>query len=95
MQLSSLTKNESVVMDVFWKEDHPITSVDLGEILKDKEWHSSYIVTVLRSLDKKEFIEVCGTVRHFTQYARQFRSLFTKEEYVASLVLREGIGLRF
>lgn len=93
MHLRSLTKNESIIMDVFWKEGIPLSSVDLMKILEEKEWNSSYVVTLLRTLKKKGFIEMCGTVRHSTQYARQFKWIVSKEEYVASLILDQGIGL--
>ena len=65
--------------------------MDLMKILEEKEWNSSYVVTLLRTLEKKGFIEMCGTVRHSTQYARQFKWIVSKEEYVASLIwIRES-----
>ena len=53
MHLRSLTKNESIIMDVFWKEGIPLSSVDLMKILEEKEWNSSYVVTLLRTLKER------------------------------------------
>ncbi len=93
MSVRSLTRNESIVMDIFWEEKIPLTSVDLMKLLEEKKWNSSYLVTLLRTLQKKGFIEVCRTVRHSTLHARLFKSVVSKEEYVASMILEQGIGL--
>lgn len=47
---------------------------------------------MLSSLLKKEMIRVCGTVQYGTQYARQFVSTITKEEYAAKLIMSKGLG---
>ena len=87
-----LTGNESLIMEEFWKSGKPLTSVDLMERLQEKNWHASYLVGALRTLEKKGFIRVCGTVRYSTQYARQFMAVVSREEFAARLALSSGIG---
>ena len=62
-----LTGNEFLIMEEFWKGDGPLTSVDLMERMRDKDWHASYLVAALRRLEEKGFIQMCGTIRHSTQ----------------------------
>lgn len=89
---SVLTGNESLIMEEFWKSGEPLTSVDLMERLQEKKWHASYLVGALRKLEEKGFIRICGTVRHSTQYARQFTAAVSREEFAAQLALTSGIG---
>ena len=87
-----LTGNESLIMEEFWKSGKPLTSVDLMERLQEKKWHASYLVGALCKLEEKGFIRICGTVRHSTQYARQFIAKISREEFAAHLALSSGIG---
>ena len=86
-----LTKNEMIIMNVFWEVKKPLTSAELTDLIADKNWFPSYVITALRSLEAKGFVKVCGTVRHSTQYARQFVSTVSREEYAARLALTSGI----
>lgn len=86
-----LTKNETIIMNVFWKVKRPLTATELADFVADKNWFPSYVITALRSLEAKGFVKVCGTVRHSTQYARQFVNTLSREEYAARLALTSGI----
>lgn len=83
----SLTPSEERMMELFWSENRPLTSVELAEHSEEENWKSSYVYILIRSLLKKGLIEVCGTVQYASQYARQFRPLLTKEQYAARLAL--------
>ncbi len=83
----SLTPSEERMMELFWSENRPLTSVELSEHSEEENWKSSYVYILIRSLLKKGLIEVCGTVQYASQYARQFRPLLTKEQYAARLAL--------
>lgn len=86
-----LTANEEKVMDVFWKEERPLTSIDIAEMNIKSTWSRNYIQNIIRSLLKKEMIKECDEkVQYHTQYARQFVASSTKEEYVARQVLSVG-----
>lgn len=86
-----LTNSEEDLMELFWEKKEPLTSVDISEFSADRSWNGNYIHMMLRSLQKKGMIEVCGTVQCGTQYARQFVPIVTKEQYAAKLVMSKGI----
>lgn len=86
-----LTNSEEDLMELFWEKKQPLTSVDISEFSADRSWNGNYIHMMLRSLQKKGMIEVCGTVQCGTQYARQFVPIVTKEQYAAKLVMSKGI----
>ena len=87
----SLTKNEQNLMEIFWKHEEPLTSTDLTELAADQGWVKEYILNTIRALLNKDMVEVCGVVQSNTQYARQFRTKTSREEYAARLVRSAGI----
>lgn len=87
-----LTANEEKLMEVFWREDRPLTSIDIAEMNIKFTWSKNYIQNMIRSLLKKEMIkEGEEKVQYHTQYARQFVPAITKEEYVAKQVVSSGL----
>lgn len=87
-----LTANEEKVMEVFWREERPLTSIDIAEMKIKSTWSRNYIQNIIRTLLKKKMIKECDEkVQYHTQYARQFVTAMTKEEYVARQVLATGI----
>ena len=92
MQKNILTQNEKKIMDLFWNSEVPLTSVDIVNLTKDLNWKHSYILSSLRSIQQKGLLEVCGSVRYATQYARQFCPAVSREEYAARLALTSGIN---
>ena len=87
-----LTKSEEDLMDIFWNHNAPLTSVEILEMTKDRSWNGNYLHVMLRSLQKKGMIRVCGTVQYGNQYARQFEAAVTKTEYGAELILSKGLA---
>ena len=85
-----LTKSEEDLMEIFWQSCEPLTSVQILELAKDRSWSGNYIHVMLRSLQKKGLIEVCGTLQYGNQYARQFKAAVTKTEYGAELIISKG-----
>lgn len=87
-----LTTSEEDLMEMFWANDKPLTSVDILTLSEGRSWNGNYVHIMLRSLLKKGMIQVCGTIQCGTQYARQFIPAVTKEQYAAKLVMSKGIG---
>lgn len=86
-----LTKSEQGVMELFWNENKPLTSVELFELSKDQPWNGNYLHILLKSLLKKNMLEVCGITQYGKQYARNFVPSITKEAYAAKVALSIGI----
>ncbi len=87
-----LTRSEESLMELFWEAGRPLTSVEIMELAKECSWNGNYVHKMLRSLLDKEMVRVCGTVQYGTQYARQFVPVPTREQYVARLAVRKGVG---
>lgn len=86
-----LTKNEEIVMGIIWNAEKPLISMEILERCTNGRWDHTYILHMLRALEKKGLVEVCGTVRSGKQYARQFIAAMPKEEYVTEMVLKTGL----
>lgn len=87
-----LTANEEKLMEIFWREERPLTSIDIAEMNIKSTWSRNYIQNMIRSLLKKGMIkEGDEKVQYHTQYARQFMPAITREEYVAKQVASSGI----
>lgn len=89
---NKLTASEENLMEIFWNASAPLTSVEILEDSSTHDWNNSYIHNMLRALQKKGFIKVCGTKQYGTQYAREFIPTRSREEYAAQLAL--GLGLQ-
>lgn len=86
-----LTGSEEELMELFWSRKEALTSVEILKIATSHSWSDGYLHIMLRSLLKKGMIKVCGTVQYGTQYARQFVSIITREEYAAKVVMSKGL----
>lgn len=91
MKNLDLTKSEEDLMHIFWRSEKPLTSVEILEIAKGHSWNGNYLHVMLRSLQKKGLIKVCGTLQYGKQYARQFEPAVTKMEYGADLIISKGL----
>ena len=87
-----LTPNEELLMNVFWNNSRPLTSVDLTKLCEPQGWNQEHILNMLRSIKNKGLIEVCGAVQYGKQYARSFQASLSREEYAAKLAVSVGIG---
>ena len=87
-----LTEREEQVMNFMWEYGRPVTSNDILELCKDRTWKDSYLQIMLRSLEKKGAIKVCGRILYNTQYARVLTPTLTKEQYYLQLAYKKGVN---
>lgn len=87
-----MTKSEEHLMELFWESETPLTSVQILEITKDESWNGNYVHVMLRALEKKGLIQVCGMQQYGNQYARVFEPALTKAEYAAEFVTYKGLA---
>ncbi len=92
MNKIKLTKSEMELMELFWKEDRPLTSVQILELSNDQSWSGQYLHKMLKSLERQGVIAVCGTIQYGNQYARQFHTLLTHEEVAAKTIMSQGFN---
>ena len=55
-----LTKSELAVMEVLWDEGEALTSAEIIQKSKEKEWKDSSVHLLINSLLKKKVVTVAG-----------------------------------
>lgn len=90
--MEKFTKREEELMNFMWEYGKPVTSYEMVDLCKDRDWKDSYIHIMIRSLEKKGAIECCGAERSGIKYARKFRAAVSKEEYYVQLALSAGVN---
>ena len=83
-KVSGLTENELEVMKIIWESPISLTIQEIvGKIAeKDPSITSAAVIQRMKGLDKKGFIQVDGIKLVSRVYARTYRSLVDKEDYV-------------
>lgn len=86
-----LTRAEEEVMELLWKSNAPLSASDIVRLSVNRTWKPSYIHLMLKSLLKKEVIQVVGLRRTARNYARTFTPVMSKEEWNL-FQLKQNIG---
>ncbi len=83
-----ITPNEKMIMEIFWREAAPLTSVDLQALLPEdvQEWKNGYLHNLLKSLLDKKFLEVVDIVQIGRRFAKQYIPTITKEQYAGKVI---------
>lgn len=76
-----LTKSENEIMELMWKEGHPLSRSEIIELTPDRSWKPSSIHILLNSLLEKKAIEVSGFVQTTKNYARTFSPSVSSDSY--------------
>ena len=76
-----LTKSENEIMELMWKEGHPLSRSEIIELTPDRTWKPSSIHILLNSMLEKKAIEVAGFVQSTKNYARTFTPCLSADSY--------------
>lgn len=76
-----LTKSENEIMELMWKEGHPLSRSEIIELTPDRTWKPSSIHILLNSMLEKNAIEVAGFVQSTKNYARTFTPCVSSDTY--------------
>lgn len=76
-----LTSKEEATMKVLWESNKPLSATEIAERIPDRLWPSSSIQSILRTLEKKQAIEVAEITKIGKSYGRLFRSTISANEY--------------
>ena len=87
------TTREEELMNFLWDYGEPLTANDMILNCKDHSWSDNYIRVMLRALEKKGALELCGLEATRTQYARKFKPAISKEEFYLQYVVGAGVDL--
>ena len=75
-------------MEFFWNTERPLTVMEVSQMMN--QFNECYIHRLIKSLEKKEMLKVCGMQKSGKQYARQFIPTITREEYGVTLMENWG-----
>ncbi|RKJ38932.1 hypothetical protein D7X94_14415 [Acutalibacter sp. 1XD8-33] len=76
-----LTKSENEIMELMWKEGHPLSRSEIIELTPERTWKPSSIHILLNSMLDKNAIEVAGFVQSTKNYARTFMPCVSADNY--------------
>lgn len=82
-----LTKSEMAIMEVMWDQEEALTATEIIKVSGDKEWKDSSVHLLVNALLEKNFIEVVGFKKTTKNYARTFKPMMTREQYLSRKVL--------
>lgn len=86
-----LTKSELAVMEVLWDEGEALTSAEIIQKSKEKEWKDSSVHLLINSLLKKKVVTVAGFKKTTKNYARTFVPVEGKEQFLVGQVIDNKI----
>ena len=90
-----LTKSEKQIMNLLWSVDKPLSCTEIIELSGDKTWKDSYVHSLIKSLMKKDIVEIAAFELISRSYARKFKPKLSKESYFLREYLAENPGNSF
>lgn len=95
MKKKRLSNSEETLLNIFWDNGIPLTSLEILPLAKNypeaANWSINYIHKMLGILEEAGFLTVCGFVKSGKRYARQLKPCISKEEYIAELLAQQGV----
>ena len=82
-----LTKSEFAVMEVLWDEGEALTSAEIIQKSKEREWKDSSIHLIINSLLRKKVVTVAGFKKTTKNYARTFVPVETREQFLVGQII--------
>ena len=63
MKRFKLSNSEEILMDTLWRENRPLTTLQLAEKITEASWNTNYIDKLLGQLVKKGMVQVSACCR--------------------------------
>lgn len=76
-----LTTKEEQAMRVLWNSSDPLSATEIANKIPERSWPASSIQAILRSLEKKQAVEVAEITKIGKGYGRLFRATISANEY--------------
>ena len=64
MKRFKLSNSEEILMDTLWRENRPLTTLQLAEKVTEASWNTNYIDKLLGQLVKKGMVHVSGLLQN-------------------------------
>ena len=82
-----LTKSEMEIMEVLWDAGKALTTSEIIQRSKEKEWKDSSVHLLIKSLMNKDVIKVEGFKKTTKNYARTFIPVKNREEFLLGQII--------
>lgn len=92
MKRFKLSNSEEILMDTLWRENRPLTTLQLAEKVTEARWNTNYIDKLLGQLVKKGMVQVSGLLQNGRYQSRQFVPCYTKDEFLANMLEEQGVN---
>ena len=77
-------------MDLLWSVNEPLSCTEIVEMSGEKTWKDSYVHSLIKSLMKKDMVEIAAFELISRSYARKFMPKLNKEQYCLREYLAES-----
>ena len=81
-----LSPNEFKIMQLFWKQNRPLSRPEIIEMTPDREWNPNSIHLILNNMIEKGVIAVDGLTRCGRGYGRTYVATITNLDYAVELL---------
>lgn len=81
-----LSPNEFKILQLFWKENRPLSRPEIIELTPNRDWNPNSIHLMLNNMIKKGVIQVAGMTRCGKGYGRTYAATQTNLEYAVSIL---------
>lgn len=87
----ALSKREEELMNILWAYNEPLTQNEMAERLEEQGWNNVTLFKTVQSLSGAGYLKVVGLEKTAKTYARKLVPAITKEEYYASILMKNGL----
>ena len=88
---NALNKREEELMNILWAYNEPLTQNEMAERLEEQGWSSVTLFKTVQSLSGTGYLKVVGLEKSAKTYARKLIPAISKEEYYASILMKNGL----
>lgn len=88
---NALNKREEELMNILWAYNEPLTQNEMAERLEKQGWNSVTLFKTVQSLSGTGYLKVVGLEKTAKTYARKLIPAISKEEYYASILMKNGL----
>lgn len=81
-----LSPNEFKILQLFWKENRPLSRPEIIELTPNRDWNPNSIHLMLNNMIEKGVIQVAGMTRCGKGYGRTYAATMTNLEYAVSIL---------
>lgn len=81
-----LSPNEFKILQLFWKENRPLSRPEIIELTPNRDWNPNSIHLMLNNMIEKGVIQVAGMTRCGKGYGRTYAATKSNLEYAVSIL---------